>query len=211
MAEKIDESPQILVEAHLRALFTLVAAYSLANYQPSNWHTIMLPAIEKNDALLMLNRYTWNWMKFFTDLIVLGYEDLTYVRKLLTADYLDKYFVGSPSDLSHLQLLNLFQAVQCRSHNRLDTFDCARHIDQAIKLQLKRAECPLSEFLAIELGSHLVLSRIVTRYGHFIQHLLVRRRDSGELVDVDKFKALASMTSGLIALDDIECAEEEQL
>lgn len=211
MADKIDHSPDIVVQANSVTIFSLVSAFSVANYQPPNWHTNILPAIEKNDMLLMLNRCTFYWLKFFAELICLGYRDLTHVRKLLTTDYLDRYFLVHHSNLDRLQLLNCYKAVMCRPENRLDTIDCQWHIDEAIKENLRFTECPLSELLAIELGQNLVLFRVVSKYGHFMQHVLIRNADTGEFVDVTERQRRMAGSNGCIALDDIHCGDNEQL
>lgn len=195
-----------------RTLFNLVAAFALANYQPPNWQTTILPGIEQNATMLMINRYTLNWMKFFAELVTLGHRDMTYVHKVLNGNYLEKYFTSHTRDWHYWQFLDLYQAIMCRA-DRPDDLDGSIqfYVDKAIQLQLKCAECPLAEFLATELGTNLVLSRIVSKYGHFIQHLLIRRADTGELIDVAEQQKRLPAVNGFIALEDIQCRENEQL
>lgn len=156
----------------------------------------------------MINRTGWHWLKIFADLATLDYHDLTYVRKVMSPEYLDEYFSQHPSDLDYLQLLNLYQAICCRAEQPFESNTSQSHIDKAIQLNLKFAECKLRAFLEAELGENLVLSGIATKYGHFIQHVLVRKSDTGEFVGVEKFKAEAG---GLIQLDEIICKDDEQM
>lgn len=210
-AEKIDQSPDILVHANSRTVFILVSALSQANHIPSNWETIMLPAIEKNDIFLMINRTEWHWLKFFSELVTLNYTDLTYVKRVVCKDYLEQYFAKHSSDLDCLQLLNLYQSVACRSVNPLTSIDCQSFIDKGIDLQLKYAECELKEFLELELGKNLILSWIISKFGHFIQHIVIRKKTTGEFVDVESFKTGSTTARGLIQLEDIKCKDDEQM
>lgn len=159
----------------------------------------------------MINRTGWHWLKLFAELVTLDYTDLTYVRKVMSEQYLDQYFAQHSSDLDHLQLLNLYQAVTCRAENPLEAINCQSYIDKAIQLNLKFAECKLREFFEMELGKNLVLSRIITKYGHFVQHVIVRKLDTGEFVDVEHFKTEAAQTGGFIQFEAIECKEDEQM
>lgn len=154
----------------------------------------------------MINRTGWHWLKLFSDLATLDYHDLTYVRKVMSSEYLAEYFSQHASDLDYLQLLNLHQSICCRAEQPLETNNS--HLDKAIQLNLKFAECKLRVFLEVELGNNLVLSGIATKYGHFIQHVLLRKRDTGEFVDIEQFKTEAT---GLIQLEEIICKEDEQM
>lgn len=91
-----------------------------------------------------------------------------------------------PQDLSH--------AKQVLNANHLNLYGNVSwgQNKKRFRLVLMNAESQLNEFL-----TSIPADSLAAQHGHFIQRILARKVDSGELADVEEFRSRAS-TSGLI-------------
>lgn len=199
----------MLLSAKPHAVFTFVSGFATANYKPPNWHSVMLPTIAQHNIFTQTNMVNWFWIKFLWELVSLDFYNKRLIEQMLSADFLSQYLACHPSDLSYLQILGLYQAFVCRQNSGEITIDCQEYILKAIRISQKYVMCPLKNYLEFELGKNNVLSRVETKYGHFIEHLIVMKRDTGEFVNVEAFKRDDSDVNGMVLLEDIQCLEDE--
>lgn len=209
MAEQISQNPDAIAKAPGFVIQSLVSAFADSTFIPPNWESVVLPAIERNDFLFKSSGIENQWLRFFAELNILNYTDLAFVKRILSKEYLDKYFEKDVKPLAYLSLLNLYQAVASRKVNPLKYVDCADHISKAIDIQSRTIKYELRHDLESVFGSEQVLSGIYTKYGHFIPNIVVQKKKSGEFVNLSTFNI--PNEKGFIELDDITCNDDEQM
>lgn len=172
MTDRINQRPELLINARPTVLFTYVTALATAYYKPAKWSTIQ-QFIIKSD-LFRIERNDFPWIKFALELLSLNVYDKQMLNKVFSNDFLQTHLQRVNNTLDYLQLLMLHQAVQILrpeyDGNRLDD----QFIDKAVSIMFAKQECPLQEYVENAFGgAHAVRSKLKTRQGHFIDHMVV--------------------------------------
>lgn len=180
MTDRINQRPELLINARPTVLFTYVTALATANYKPAKWSTIQ-QFIIKND-LFRIERNDLPWIKFALELLSLDVYDRQMLNTIFSTEFLQTHLQRANNTLDYLQLLMLHQAVQILrpeyDGNRLDD----QFIDKAVSITFAKQECPLQEYVEHAFGgAQLVRSKLKTRQGHFIDHMVVLN-ENGEAV-----------------------------
>lgn len=172
LSEKIANKAELLTEAKPIAIFTYVAAISTANYKPMYWESIK-PLFAKN-SLLQSDFNELPWIKFTLELLSIDVYNSNLIGRIFSNTFLEKYLRQDNKFLDHMQLLLLFQSVKI-FYPEYDgpTLD-EQYKNRAIELKLAKNECPLTDVVHYCFGGReFVYSRVRTRLGHFIDHVIV--------------------------------------
>lgn len=157
-----DASPSII--------FTLVSAFSLANYTPMNWD-VMSQSIAKS-KLLRNPTNNLPWLKFVLEFISLGSLSENLLIKIFSDDFLTAFLARDNPTLDYLQLLSLHQIISILHPNYCGPLPDTKYIDRAIEILKKKEPSPLGESLKCAFGEDFVVNRTVTQHGHLIDHLI---------------------------------------
>lgn len=209
MAEQAAKDVNTIVKAPAYVIQSLISSFADANFIPSSWDSAILPAIEQNNHLLNSGGIDNQWPRFFSELCTLNYTDLAFIKRILSKDYLDKYFEKNPTPLEYLSLLNLYQTVACRRDNPLKRVDCQSHIAKAIEIQSRSTEYTIKDDVECALGSEVVLTGVISKFGHIIPHVVIQNKNSGDFVDVSAFNKPNDQS--FIQLEDIKCKDDERM
>lgn len=193
-------------------LFTVVQAFSLAKFVPSFWNTEIVPEILKHDEFIKSTLHT-KWFQFTLQLIVLGHFDRRLTELVLSKGYLKKYFQQQKCDVTdYLKVLILYQnVVDYNATNVGSPFVISGHqeIDGAMKAYLdKQTFYPFQSFLEFQLGEDYVLTRVTTKHGHYMQHLLKWNREKRALMPLTEYKP---SDGELVRFEDVKCSDQEVL
>ena len=172
MSERVLEKPQLLSNAKPTALFTYVSALATANFKPPHWDRVASLILENN--LIKEQKNELPWIKFFLELMSLGVYDKDMLSNLFDIDFLEKHLMRTNNKNNYLQLLLLHQAVQIflpdYDGNTIDQ----QFINYATELTYNKHETPLKESVQYCFGgADFVRSNVKTRFGHFIDHIIV--------------------------------------
>lgn len=208
-AAKAWQNTDLLAKGQPLAVYTFIHSFAEANVVPESWHAVLLPAIERNNAIFNAKGVDEYRLRFFSDLCVLGYLNSKYVKRILSKDYLDEYFKVHNHKMNYINLLHLYQTAIINSCNTEQYIDCQDYIAKAYEINLNRATYRLQNFdLKSVLGSDFALSSVVSKYGHFIPFVVIQKKNSGELVNVSAFEK--PNTRGFIELEAIKCNDDER-
>lgn len=205
-----NQNTDFLTKGRPLNIYTFVHSFAEANVVPTNWKSVLLPAIEKNDAVMQMKGAENYCLSFFTDLCILNYTDLSHIRMILNKDYLEQHFKTHTRRIDYLNLLNLYQAATCRRDNPLKSVDCKYHLAKAFDANSITIKSTLKNFpLKSVLGRELVLSGVVSKHGHFIPHVVIQKKSSGEFVNVSAYEK--PNDQGFIQLEHIKCNDDERM
>lgn len=173
ITEKICAQPELLVDASPSALLTYISAMSQSYYKPAAWDSLK-PLLQRNAFVSGPPRPEKPWLRFVLELIALDVCDEQRVSALCEASFLKQHLQRSQNTLDMLQLLLLHQVVELLipgySGERLP----AQLVEKAMHIQLQRQETPLRPSVErIFGGADRVHSGVVTRWGHFVDHVVV--------------------------------------
>lgn len=170
VASKIVQKPTTLSEARPSVLFTLVTAFSSANYKTANWNLIQ-GAIKEN-SLLRSTKNEFPWMRFSVELISLGIYDKNLIEKIFSDEFLDCHLSRDYNLLDYLQFLTLYQSVVLMHPEYDGNLPSKRHLDLAIEFNFEKTDFPLSKFLSFAFGDNLFYTKMRTKIGHCLDHVI---------------------------------------
>lgn len=172
MAAKFARFPELLSSANQTILLTFVTSMSTAFYKPICWdglkkHVLLNP-------ILRSTKTEWPWLRFILELLVLDVTDHERLNTLCHPEFLLAQTKRGFYALDYLQILLLHQAIEILlpdyTGNRLE----AHLVQKSIELQMQRQECPLKSMVEFAFGGvDNVYSQVQTKYGHYMDHLLV--------------------------------------
>lgn len=170
IALKVDQKPSSLSEARPTALFTFVTAFSTANYRTENWE--LIKSTIKENSLLRSNKIELPWMKFSLELISLGCYDKNLMEKIFSDNFLDQHLSRDYNLLDYLQFLALYQSIVLLHPEYDGNLPSKRHLDMAIEFNFEKNDFPLSKFLSFSFGENLFYTKMRTKFGHFLDHVM---------------------------------------
>lgn len=170
IASKVDQKPSSLSEAKPTALFTFVTAFSTANYTTENWDLIKQSI--KENSMLRSNKIELPWMKFSLELISLGCYDKNLMERIFSDNFLDQHLSRDYNLLDYLQFLALYQSVVLLHPEYDGNLPSKRHLDLAIEFNFEKNEFPLSKFLSFSFGENLFYTKMRTKFGHCLDHVI---------------------------------------
>lgn len=174
VAAMVVANPEKISDAKPLVLFTFVTAFSTANYTAENWSTI-IEHIVKN-RLLRSEKNELPWLKFSVELISLGCFDEKMLEKIFDKHFLYRHLSREYNFLDHLLLLLLYQSVVLLCPGYQGPLPGPELIEKAIELSLEKTSFPLQDKLEYAYnGKDFVRTKITTRYGHLIDHVVVFR------------------------------------
>lgn len=209
LINNFEEIPTLQAEP----LFTIVQAFASASFNPLEWTTAILPKILQNENLLQMPTLHTTWLQFTLQLIVFGHFDRRLIELVLSESFLEFYLKQhSANTTDHLKLLILYQNV-VSNNERYPTepfiITGQKIIESILASYLsKQTRFPFRSFLEFQLGEGCVLTRVKTKYGHFMQHLVKMNCDTGEFVPFQKYK---TSEEEVTEFEDIECNAREKL
>lgn len=193
IASKVVQKPTDLSEAKPSQLFTFVSAFSTANYTTTdNWDLIKNTI--KENSLLRSEKNELPWMKFSLELFSIGCYDKNLIEKLFSDEFLDRHLSRDYNLLDYLQFLVLYQSVALLHPEYDGNLPNKKHLDQAIEFNFEKNEFPLSKLLSFAFGENLFYTKMRTKFGHFLDHVIafdddmnpVRKGDEIFIEDLQK-------------------------
>lgn len=178
MTEKCCARPELLSEAQPTPLLTFVTALATPHYVPVAWETLQ-PYVMANALVRESPRATVPMTRFAMELAVLGAVDEELLSQLNEPTYVKQQMQRHcvhPLDM--LQFLQLHQVTELLlpptyAGHRLS----AQLIEKAAHIQFQKQEMPLRATVARVFGQTdtgaAVYSSVVTRYGHFVDHVVL--------------------------------------
>ncbi|XP_058454812.1 uncharacterized protein LOC131432508 [Malaya genurostris] len=150
-------------------IITIVAAFSNANYKPSNWNTIK-SEIQQHSTI---SNASIPWIRYNLELLSLDIFNKQLIRQYLEPFILEKNMARN-SVVDYLQLLELSQALQLLHPEYDGPLPDARYLEKATALLHEDIELPLLKPLEVIFGGEgSVLSQVTTGYGHVLHHVVV--------------------------------------
>lgn len=178
MTEKCCARPELLSESPPTPLLTFVTALATPHYVPVAWE-LLQPYVMRNALVREPSRATVPMTRFAMELAALGAVDEQLLSRLSEPTYvkqqLQRHCVH-PLDM--LQFLQLHQVTELLlpptyAGHRLST----QLVEKAAHIQFQKKEMPLRATVAHVFGHNetgaAVYSSVVTRYGHFVDHVVV--------------------------------------
>lgn len=172
MTEKACADPELLSDAPPTTLLTYIAALSTPYYRPIAWDALKA-SVRANAFVRGPPRANMPWLRFVLELIALDLLDVEHVNAICAPEFLKQQLARNQNTLDMLQLLLLHQVTEL-----LLPVDYAGHrlpenlVEKVTHIQLQRQEMPLRATMRRVFGER-VLSGVVTRYGHFVDHVVV--------------------------------------
>lgn len=202
-------------------IFGVVSVFACANELPNNLDTHVWPAIRASDVFKQWRTCVhWPWTEFIINLAILNCFDQEITKDAIQQAILHIYATVNPKPNLYANVLKLYQIYR---HNepsgkqtQLDK-DVELFIEKSIRINAEQefAELPLNEIIKEIRHDKCVINKVITKYGHCIQHLMIHN------IETNKFKILdanflkdshANRTElGYILLDDIILNENERL
>lgn len=143
-----------------------------ANTLPPSWEETLWPEIKKNPAYAKLGPEYW--FSIAVNLLSVDFVDRELVARLLSLSYLQQVFDKSPEKQNWLLFWEIAQ--HCVLNPELFPEQAgivdSLYMKNAIVLKRIYTRCPIHEKIEAEFGSELVVSKVTSKYGHFIQHIL---------------------------------------
>ncbi|XP_033608909.1 uncharacterized protein LOC111868360 isoform X2 [Cryptotermes secundus] len=166
IGEKIVNNPQIVKDCKAGALLSVVSGMAAAEYKPVGWNSIQ-EALMTNTALISKERMEFPWLRLALDFAVLDIFCPDLLRYVFDYNLLD-----------NLQLLLLHQAVVTLYPSYSGVLPPQNIIDMVKKYNGDHVQqFPLQAALEKGLGGgSYVWTRLLTKLGHFIDHLVVMRK-----------------------------------
>ncbi|XP_053697853.1 uncharacterized protein LOC128744700 [Sabethes cyaneus] len=150
-------------------IITIVAAFSNANYRPSNWsqihREIMRHSIIPNSSI--------PWIRYSLELLSLDIFNDALLRQYLEPRALERGMARN-TVVDHFQLLELSQALQLLYPEYDGPLPDQKYLEKATVLLLEDNELPLQKSLEILFGGNSsVLSLVTSNYGHVLHHVII--------------------------------------
>lgn len=209
VTEQICADPERLSNAKPSVLLTYVAALSTAYYRPHAWDTLK-PFLKQNPMLSggLELRPDMPWLRFVLELVALDVTEMEIVNRLSEPMFVRQMLQRSQNTLDMLQLLLLHQVTELllpayEGHKLPDHL-----VEKAIRIQLQRREMPLRA--AVERcfgGADAVHSSVVTRFGHFVDHIVVF---DGQGAVVRSDKSVLHENGEIERFEDLQLKPEEK-
>lgn len=163
------KNPHVIETAGPGYLFTFIAALSTANYVTADWE-LLNEQLLKN-PIFKNSKIELPWLKFATEYMSLGGWHEGLIERLFSDLFLEKYFSREYTKIDYLLLLQLYQAVRTLKPEYRGAYPSQKYLDHAIET-FHVHSLPLHDSLQYIYGSSVV-SRVKTKYGHFIDHVIV--------------------------------------
>lgn len=156
----------------------------------------------KND-LMNVNKNELPWIKFSLELLSIDVYNQNIFNKLFNADFLQKHLMREYNVLDYLQLLMLHQGVNTLIPDYKGILIDDYYVSKATELTFTKQDCPLKSVLEhIYGGEENVYSKVKTKYGHFIDHVIVFN-ENGEVATSEGLKIGANF-------ENIQCGLNEK-
>lgn len=204
VASKFSRCPELLSTANQTILLTFVTSMSTAFYKPIVWddlknHILLNP-------ILRSTKTEWPWLRFILELLVLDITEHERINMLCHPEFLMAQTKRGFYTLDYLQILLLHQVVEILlpdyTGNRLES----HLVQKSIELQMQRQECPLKSMVEFAFGgADKVFSQVQTKYGHYIDHVLVFN-SQGEVVP----RPVIDSSEDTQYLEDIKVEENQK-
>ncbi|XP_059622109.1 uncharacterized protein LOC132265436 isoform X2 [Phlebotomus argentipes] len=165
-------------------IFTMVSAFSMANYTPMNWDTISQSIARSR--LLRKPSNTLPWLKFALEFMSLNTYSESLLEAIFAEDFLTAFLVRSNNQLDHVQLLSLHQMLTILHPEYSGPLPSRKYLDRAIEILLSKEASPLQEPLKYAFGREFVANKVVTRHGHVLDHLVVFDAEGNPLPVADE-------------------------
>lgn len=171
ITDAICAQPALLATARPTALFAYVTAMSTAFHRPVAWDTLR-DTVRQHPFVSGPAQPDMPWLRFIIDLFVLGAADEALIDGLCDPGFLKQHLQRSQQPIDMLQLLLLHQICELLMPGYGGRRLPAQLVEKAVRIQLQRQEMPLRAAVERVFGSG-VHSAVVTRYGHFVDHVVV--------------------------------------
>ncbi|XP_021930969.1 uncharacterized protein LOC110835248 isoform X3 [Zootermopsis nevadensis] len=177
IAEKIVNNPQILEECRTSSFFSVVSGMANAGYKPMGWNCIQ-EALMKNKTLIRKDKMELPWIRLALDFAVLDIFCPDLLQYIFEKEFLQQFLSREYSLLDHLQLLLLYQAVVTLYPTYSGVLPPQNIIDMVIAHNGDHMQnFPLQAAMEKGMGgTSYVWTRLLTKLGHFIDHLVVMRK-----------------------------------
>lgn len=201
---------------NLQELFTIVHAFANNGCLPKSvdysiWKSHILPNIMKNQNLAKMPPTSRKWLQFVLQLMVLDHYEQDLIDRVLSKEYLDKYFHNNERSLllDYYQTLAVYQTAAMRPEIDLN---CVQKnvLEEILSSYTARAgHCEIQEALIQLTGSDFVVTNVRTKYYHLLPTLM---KINTKTLSFQRFSVnLRRDNKGFVSLDDIPCAGDEQM
>ncbi|XP_065221245.1 uncharacterized protein LOC135846206 [Planococcus citri] len=167
-------------EDDITMIISFIAACSDARYLPLNWSTYEPVFI---DYFLKIKDIQIPLVRIVVELVSLDRWHVPLIEKVFADDFLRQYLNRKHNKLDHLAILNLYRAVATKEQSGVTVLPPADIIDTAINY-VKETQRSVDLSPSLELlfnGKSHIANNIMTKYGHFIEHLIVLNKNGEPL------------------------------
>lgn len=211
MSDLIETDPNCASSLKSTEITNLMNCFAFNNFKPLNWNTIIWPVIENSELFQNRNNEKY-WFRAALELISLDHCHAPLLCEILSSAYLDQFFASkcNRTTENYVRLWHIYQFVSLNpdKFSQGNIFVVNEHIQKGIALKLNWKDRYLQPYLEQELGKEKVLSKIQSKYGHAIQHIVKYNLDSKEFVAIENVQV---DFEGFVHLEEIACAENERL
>lgn len=172
--EKIEKCATSLSKFKQKPLQRTIRIIAEAKKLSNSWETIIWPEIQKNKIYQNLDK-KFPWFDVAARLLSVNFIDENFIAKLLDPAYLSKIFDSKPERSNWLSFWNVAQFSILNKHlfsNEIDLTHTNIYMKNAIILKRMDGNCSIQKLIETEFGLDYVITKIISKHGHFIQHLL---------------------------------------
>lgn len=185
---------------------------------PKNWQDVIAPRIGKNKMVLLnspRHPNDWAWLEFAVDMAVLSGYNQTLLERAINKAILQVYACRCTDAKPYANILRLYQHHHCQPKPMDLDIDVGSFIPMAIEVCASNefAQLPLRDQLETDYGQDFVVSAVLTKYGHCIQHVMIRDKNTMQFVrfDEERWKDNVGEHEEYLRLDNIICHDNEEL
>lgn len=217
IGDQIVSNPSCCCTMGLQELGTIVHAFAYNGCLPESvdlriWENQIVPNIIINENLANVPPSSRLWLKFVFQLMTLDHYEGDLINRVLSREYLDKYFSTNNERsllLDFYQALAVFQTAKTRPEIDLSSVHegVLEEILSCYTAQV--GDSKIQQALINQIGSDFVVTNVRTKNYHLLPTLL---RMNTKTMCLEQFPTnLQRDDKGFILLDDIPCAEDEKL
>lgn len=208
VGEKIVNNPDILKECKVSSFLSVVSGMANAEYKPMGWSCIQ-EALMSNTTLIGKERMELPWIRLAVDFAVLDIFCPDLLQYVFEEEFLRQFLARDYNLLDRLQLLLLHQAVVTLYPSYSGVLPPQDIIETVIARNGDHVQqFPLQAALEKGMGGgSYVWTRLVTKLGHFIDHLVVMRK-GGYPVALNQ---ITSSSASKTHVEDLQVPSDSQI
>lgn len=166
-------------------------------------------------AQALENHSEWSWLEVGVSLAVLDSFDQAVLEQVINKAILQMYARRNMDAEQYLNVLRLYQHHYCKPSPKKLKIDSERFITLAIQIiaNIEFSQLPLKDELENRFGKEYVVSKVISPYGHCIQHLMIRNTHTMEFVPFNRDRWMDDIGENpdYLQLNNVSHMKNEQL